>query len=89
LEQDQYDALKRIAHEDGRSLSEIMREIVRQYLAGQEKEARTKQELQALENLARIRTQIRERCGVYPGNLLTEARAEWEQDVERVWRGEG
>jgi metal-responsive CopG/Arc/MetJ family transcriptional regulator len=88
LEQEQHDALGRIARAGGQSLSEVVREIVRQYLAEQEEDVRKRQELQALENLARIRTQIREQHGIYQGDLLAEARAEWEQGIERVWRGE-
>lgn len=88
LEQEQHDALKQIAREDGQSLSAVVREIVRQYFAERENDARKKRELQALENLARIRTQIREQHGIYQGDLLADVRAEWEQDLERVWRGE-
>lgn len=87
LEQEQYEALKRIARESSQSLSEIMREIVRRYLA--EQDTRIKQALQALEDLAHIRMQIQEQHGIYQGDLLAEVRAEWEQDMERVWRGEG
>jgi hypothetical protein len=88
LEQEQHDALKGIAHKEGQSLSEVVRGIVRQYLAEQEADARLQQELQALQDLTRIRTQIREQHGVYQDDLLAEVRAEREQDVERVWRGE-
>jgi hypothetical protein len=65
-----------------------MRDIVRQYLEEQEQDAQRQQELLALEKLARIRAQIREQHGVYPGDFLAEVRAEREDDIERVLRGE-
>jgi len=44
-------------------------------------------ELQALQDLANMRQQIRKRHGTLNADLLAEARAEWEQDVERIWAG--
>jgi hypothetical protein len=88
LELEQHKALKGIAQEEGRSLSEVVREIVDQFLAAQEQDLRKQRELQALDDLVGIREQIREQHGVFQANLLAEARAEWEQDVERIWAGQ-
>jgi metal-responsive CopG/Arc/MetJ family transcriptional regulator len=88
LEQEQHDALKEIAREEGLSISEVVRGLVRQYLIEQEQDTQRQRELQALENLADIRAQIREQHGVYQGDLLAQVRAERENDVERVWQGE-
>jgi len=87
LEPEQHEALKRIAHKDARSISEVVREIVRQYLADRERDVRMQRELQAIEDLARTREQVREQHGVYGGDLLAEVRTEQEQDIERVWKG--
>jgi hypothetical protein len=65
-----------------------MREIVDQFLAGQEQALQKQRELQALQDLADMRQQIRAKHGPLRANLLAEARAEWEQDVERIWAGE-
>jgi hypothetical protein len=88
LEREQHKALKDIAQEEGRSLSEVMREIVDQFLAGQEQALQKQRELQALQDLANMRQQIWAQHGPLRANLLAEARAEWEQDVERIWAGE-
>ena len=45
-------------------------------------------ELQALQDLANMRQQIRKRLGPFNADLLAEARAEWERDVERIWADE-
>jgi hypothetical protein len=63
-----------------------MREIVHQYLDEREQEARRQRELQAIEALTRTRLYLREQHGVYQTDLLGEARAERERDVERIWR---
>jgi hypothetical protein len=44
-------------------------------------------ELQAIEALRQTRLRLREQHGVYQTDPIGEARAERDQDVERVWRG--
>lgn len=87
LEPEQHQALTEIAEREGRSLSDLVREIVRQHLAEQDQEARLLREIQAIEELTQIRKRVQEHHGVYQADLLSEVREEWEQDVERVWRG--
>jgi hypothetical protein len=88
LESEQHEALAEIAEQEGRSISDLVREIVRQHLAERAEAAQTTAALQAIERLSQIRAAVREEYGVYQGDLLAEVREEWEQDVERVWRGE-
>lgn len=88
LESEQHEALAEIAEREGRSISDLVREIVRQHLAERAEAAQTTAALQAIERLSQIRAAVREEHGVYQGDLLAEVREEWEQDVERVWRGE-
>ena len=51
-----------------------------------DREPHLQREMQALEALTRIGKQIEAQHGVYPGDLLTEARQEREQDMECVWK---
>ena len=88
LESEQHETLKGIAERDGRSLSQVVREIVDLYLAEQERDVQRRQGLEAVRELARTREQLRERHGMYRGDPLAEVRAEREVDSERVWRGE-
>jgi len=87
LESEQHEALAEIARQEGRSISDLVREIVQQHLVEREKEARQLRELEALEGLRQIREKLREEVGVYPGDLLAEVRAEREEELERVGRG--
>ena len=88
LESEQHRTLAEIAHNEGRSISDLVREIVGQYLAEQNQKARLQREIQAIEELTHIRRQLQEQHGVYEVDLVTEVRAEREQDTARVWRDE-
>ena len=88
LEPEQHRALTEIAQREGRSLSDLVREIVERHLAERDREARLQREIKALEALTQIREQLQAQHGMCPADWLAEARAEWEQEIERVWRGE-
>jgi len=88
LEQKQHETLAKIARREKRSISDIVREIVNEWLAAQTLESQKWLELDALEQLGQIRLRIQEQRGVYHGDLLAEARSEREQDIERVWNGQ-
>jgi len=88
LEADQHRALARIAEQEGRSISDVVREIVQYHLAEKDHEARLLSELRALERLGQIRGRLQEEHGTYQGDLLDEVRTERQEDVDRVWRGE-
>ena len=88
LEPEQHRTLTAIAQREGRSISDLVREIVRQHLAEREQADRQQAEMQAIQELTQIRKQLQEQHGVYKVDLLTEVRAEREQDVERVWGDE-
>jgi len=88
LELEQHQALAEIARREGRSISDLMREIVRQYLVERYQAARKQREMQAIEGLAQIRERLKDEHGVYRGDLLAEVRGEREGEVERIWRGE-
>ncbi len=88
LEPEQHQALTEIAQREGRSISDLVREIVRQHLAERDQAARLQHEMQAIEELAQIRRELQEQHGIYQADLLAEVRAEREQDAERIWRNE-
>ena len=88
LESEQHQALAEIAEREGRSISDLVREILRQHLAERRQQAEQLAAVQAIEQLARIRGRLQEEYGMYQGDLLTEVRAEWEEDVERTWQGD-
>ena len=85
LEPEQHQALTKIARSEGRSISDLVREIVGQYLSDQDHKHRVRQEIRAIDELTHIRMQLREQHGVCTIDLLNEVRAEREQDTERVW----
>lgn len=89
LEAEQHQALAQMARAEGRSLSDLVREIVKQHLAQQEQETRLQQELEAIQALARIREQLQAKHGICPAHLLEEVRTERDRDTEDVWRGQG
>ena len=88
LEDSQHEALAGIARQEGRSISDLVREIVGRHLAERERQAQNTGALQAIGRLTRIRAGLQKEHGIFQGDLLAEIRAEWEEDVERVWRAE-
>lgn len=59
-----------------RSMSELMRQIVRESLAKSDRERQLERELAALDKVDKICACVAERSGVYEGDLLAEVRAE-------------
>jgi hypothetical protein len=88
LESEQHRALAEIAEQEGRSISDLVREIVRQHLAERSQQAQQLGALQALERLTQIRSRLQEEHGTYDGDPLAEVRAEWDEDIERSWQGD-
>jgi len=88
LESEQHQVLAEIAEHEGRSISDLVREIVRHHLAERRQQAQQLTALQAIEQLTQIRARLQEEHGVYQDDPLAEVRAEWEEDVERTWQGD-
>jgi len=88
LEPEQHAALAEVAAREQRSISEVVRQIVAEWLATKNDMVQRQRELQALDELTKLRMKIQEKHGVYTGDLIDEARAERDADIERVWRGE-
>jgi Arc/MetJ-type ribon-helix-helix transcriptional regulator len=88
LEPEQHTALAEIAQSENRSISDLVREILRQWLEMQGDRQIWDQRMDALDRLTQIRERIQGQYGVYEGDLLGEARLERDEDMDRVWRGE-
>ncbi len=84
LDPEDYRRLQSLASEQGKSLSETIREAVLRYLEEQE---RLEQEkfLKSLEEMRQIRERNAARYGIYKGDLVNEAREERERQMEDVW----
>lgn len=88
LEHKQHESLQALAAAEGRSMSEIIREAVAEYLVERDEERERQNWQQALEELSKIREEIAGRFGVYQGDLVAEIREERADELERVMRGE-
>ena len=86
LEREQHRALSEMATATGQSISEIIRQVIRQYLSEQEQSARQQQELAALDALAEMRQQLHEQHGLYQVDVLEKLREE--RVAELRWQGE-
>jgi predicted DNA-binding ribbon-helix-helix protein len=86
LEPGQHQALTELARRQGRSLSDLIREIAAEHLDAQDRQARRQRELQALQTLAEIRSRVQAEHGMCAGDLLAKVRDEREQDLERAWQ---
>jgi len=72
----------------GRSISDLMHQIVEQHPAERRRQAKQTTVLQAIERLTQIRARLQEERGMVQTDPLAEVRAECDQDVERTWHGE-
>jgi predicted DNA-binding protein len=88
LETEQHQALADLAEQEGRSVSDLVREIVRRHLDEQARNAQAAAALQAIDVLSTTRTRLREQRGLYQGDPVAEVRAEQNDDMERLWRDE-
>jgi hypothetical protein len=88
LEKEQHEVLAEMAEAQDRSISDLVREIIDDYLSQREEDDQLERELEALHRLREIREEARQRYGVYQGDLIREVREERDQDVDRIWKGE-
>ncbi len=84
LDDDNDRRLRELAAREGKSISEIVRQILDAYFAERERKEREKA-LEVLRTLDQIREQTA-RYGVYEGDPVNEARDERDAEVEDVWR---
>jgi hypothetical protein len=89
LEPEQHQVLADIARKEGRSLSDLVREILAEHLSQRDQEARMQRELEAIQALAGLRAQLHTKHGTVSVDLLAEVRHEREEDVAHLWSDEG
>lgn len=86
LEPEQHQALAEIAAQRQESISHVVREIVQAYLVERDLNEQQREEIQAIQSLARLRQEIQAQHGLIRTDLLAEAREE--RDAELGERGE-
>lgn len=84
LEPEQHQELLALAQSQNTSISAVLRRILEHYLNEQQLE----KQLEALKQLTALRKKIRERSGVYLGDLIAQAKEEKENHIERILRNE-
>ena len=88
LEPEQHEALVEVARSENRSISDIVREIVSEWLSNQENNILWQQRRETLERLTKMRLKIQEEHGIYEGNIIDKVRTEREEDLNRILRGD-
>jgi len=81
LEPEQYKTLVEIAHQEERSISDLVRRMVNQYLKERAKDTERQRAVQSLEKLTVLRKKIAQRSGVYLGDVIAETRSERDEQV--------
>jgi hypothetical protein len=90
LEPEQHQMLRSIAKREKRSLSEVAREVIRIGLDARENQVDilwNKRE-EALNRLHHIREKVYQNYGIYEGDLIAEARAERESQLDNLSNGQ-
>ena len=85
LEPEQQKSLAALAEERGRSISDLVRQAVQEFLDAETQVARRGRQEAAFEGLARLREQIRSRHGVLGVDLVRETREEREAQLDHIW----
>lgn len=82
LEPEQYKRLSTLAQQQGSSISELTREVIRLGLDSFRLEKQRRSE--ALEQLTQMRKTFAQNHGVYSGDPVAEARLEREAQIDRL-----
>ena len=85
LEDDQNLRLREMASRQGKSISEVLRQILNEYFSKLDREAQ-EEALKALAELDQIRERNVAEYGIYEGNPVDEARQERERQMEDTWK---
>ena len=88
LEPEQHEALVEVARRENRSISDVVRQIVSEWLSNQENNILWQQRHETLERLSKMRLKIQEEHGIYEGNIIDEVRTERDEDLNRILRGD-
>lgn len=86
LEREQHEELQVLAATEGRSMSELIREAVAEYLAEWDEERTRQSQEKVLEKLMRLREAIRAESGEFPEALILNDRAERADELgQGIW----
>jgi hypothetical protein len=88
LERRQHDSLMELAAAEGRSMSEIIREAVAEYLVERDEERERQNWKEAMEELGKIREEIRAKFGTLPEDFILRDREEREEELWQRMMGE-
>lgn len=86
LEPEQQRSLAKIAEERGRSVSEVVRQAVQEFLDADSRETHRRRQHEALLRMDVLREGLRSRHDTLPVDLLREARDERDADMDRLWQ---
>ncbi len=84
LDDTQARRLRELAAREGKSLSEIVRQILDEYFAWQDHRSQH-ENLRALQALDQIREKTAQR-GMYEGDPVNQARQERDAEMENIWQ---
>jgi hypothetical protein len=82
LEQDQRDRLEALARQSGRSISQMVREAMTEYLSRTDQDEAVRRSLKALDELAQLRHDIQARYGLVGVSVLDDVRDERDRELE-------
>ena len=88
LERRQHESLQQLAAAEGRSMSEVIREAVAEYLVDQERLRKRERWQRTLDELAEIRTAIETEHGILPDDFFLRDREEREEELWQRMTGE-
>lgn len=88
LERKQHEALQALAAAEGRSMSEIIREAVAEYLVEQDEKRDLQNWERNLEELAKIREEIRAKFGTLEDDFILRNREEREEELWQRMMGQ-
>lgn len=86
LGSEQYKTIAQLASLQNRTVSDVVQQVVRLGLEALEEQKQQRQE--ALNCLERLREEIYQTHGMYPGDIVAEIRAQREKDIEQMLKGE-
>ena len=83
LERQQHESLQQLAAAEGRSMSDVIREAVAEYLVDQESIRKRERWQRTLDELAELRAAIEAEHGVLPDDFFLRDR---EERAEELWQ---
>jgi len=89
LEQTQHDSLRELAMAEGRSMSDVIREAVAEYLVDQERIRKGERWQRTLDELTEIRATIEAEHGVLPDDFFLRDSDEREEELWQRMGGNG